>query len=120
MKNGHKRNITIFDERTICFLDNLRKSTGQTWDDTLKMLITQNRQERDKMLDLKLKELHDWVGFAYPDRPDISNVIEKARVLIANPFLMSEPDRMFTMGNRLLLLQRDLIMEFKKKGKGDD
>jgi len=87
---------------------------GGTWDDTFKMILVQNRQERDGMLDLKLKELVDWVGFAYPDRPDMSVAVERARALLTNPFLLSDTDRVYEMGVRIQSLQRDLIVEFRK------
>lgn len=116
MQNGHKKNITIFDPKTICYLDDLKTSTGQTWDETFRMLIRQNRQDRDKHLELKLKELAEWVSFAYPDRLDMVAVMEKVRVMVSNQFLMAEPDRMLEMANRLGVMHRDLIVEFRKKG----
>lgn len=113
-ENGRKKNITLFDPRVICYLDDLRTSKELTWDETLRLLVDDNRQDRDKQFNLKLKELEDWVRFAYPDRLDIAKTISSIRTLVANPFLLSERERMVEMSDRVQVLQRDLLLHFRE------
>jgi hypothetical protein len=111
--NGIKKNITLNDPKTILFLENLKKSSGLTWDQTINIIVRDSNHERDKMLDLRFKEIFDWATLTFPDRPDVPRAIEKARCLIVNSFLLGDNTRMLEAGTELECMTRDLIKRFR-------
>jgi len=113
-ENGQKKNITISDPNTIIFLDEMR-GEHRTWDDTLRGLIKSTRDDRDKLLNHKLREVLDWAIFAYPDRADVPRAIDSFRQILTNDFFLNDPVRMDLIDGKMQCLHRDLIIELRKE-----
>lgn len=112
--NGFRKNITLCDVKTVCYLEELKKKTGNSWDDVLKMVIRDNLEDRDKQFQLKISELEQWVRYAYPGRKDILKTVEIFGGIITNKFFISDPKRMGRLNQDLNEMNRTLIVELRK------
>jgi hypothetical protein len=118
--NGVRKNITICDPKTVCYLEDLKKKTGQSWDNVLKLVIRDNLEDRDKQFQLKFSELEDWVRYAYPGRKDILRTVEILGGMVTNRFFIDEPKRMLRLNEDLNVLNKSLVVELRTQDQVQD
>jgi hypothetical protein len=111
---GNRFNLTLLDEDNIRYFKNIKNTRNWSWDEVLRRhRYADIRETRSELFDLEFVNMISWLGVAYPDRPDLIDLMETIRSLITNPALLKSPDLINVLCMRIGNLHGEMVKAYR-------
>lgn len=111
---GNRFNLTLLDEDNIRYFKNIKNTRNWSWDEVLRRhRYADIRETRSELFDLEFVNMISWLGVAYPDRPDLIDLMETIRALCTNPTLLKSPDLINVLSMRIGSLHQEMVKAYR-------
>jgi len=111
---GNRFNLTLLDEDNIRYFKNIKNTRNWSWDEVLRRhRYADIRETRSELFDLEFVNMISWLGVAYPDRPDLIDLMETVRSICTNPALLKSPDLINVLCMRIGNLHAEMVLAYR-------